>query len=55
MDYPIGLFKLAGYKSDLETLLHTKVDLATGPSISPDFLEIIQKDLKTVILKAIKI
>lgn len=48
MDYPIGLFKLAGYKIDLESLLNTKVDLATEPSISPEFYKIIQKDLKTV-------
>ncbi len=48
MDYSIGLFKLAKYKFDLESLLHKKVDLATEPSISPDFYEIIQKDLKTV-------
>lgn len=48
MDYPIGLFKLAGYKIDLESLLHTNVDLATEPSVSPDFYNIIQKDLKTV-------
>jgi len=48
MDYPVGLLKLAGYKIDLEFLLNSKVDLATEPSISPDFREIIQKDLKTV-------
>lgn len=48
LDYPIGLLKLAGYKIDLESLLNTKVDLATEPSISSDFYEIIQEDLKTV-------
>jgi predicted nucleotidyltransferase len=48
MDYTIGLFKLAGYKIELESLLGTKVDLATEPSIPPDFHELIQKDLKTV-------
>ena len=48
MDHPIGLLKLAGYKPDLEYLLEKKEDLATEPSISPDFFEIIQKDLKTV-------
>ncbi|MEJ7683817.1 MAG: nucleotidyltransferase domain-containing protein [Segetibacter sp.] len=48
MDYPIGLLKLAGYKIDLEDILHKKVDFATEPSISADFREIIQRDLKTV-------
>lgn len=48
MDYPVGLLKLARYKIDLEFLLSSKVDLATEPSISSDFRETIQKDLKTV-------
>lgn len=48
MGYLIGLFKRAGYKIDLESLLHTKADLATEPSIPPGFQKIIEKDLKTV-------
>lgn len=37
VDHPVGLLKLAGYKLDLESLLNKKIDLATEPSISPDF------------------
>jgi len=48
LEHPVGLISLAGYMLDLESLLKKKVDLSTEPAISPEFLEIIQEDLKVV-------
>ena len=46
--HPVGLFALGKYIADLEKITKRKIDLATQNSISPDFLALIQKDLKEV-------
>jgi uncharacterized protein len=48
MQKHVGLIKLAGYKLELEEMLHKNVDLITEPSINNMFKEIIQPDLTTV-------
>ena len=46
--HPVGLFALGKYVADLEAITKRKVDLATQNSITPEFLALIQKDLKEV-------
>ncbi|MEQ1678442.1 MAG: nucleotidyltransferase domain-containing protein [Chitinophagaceae bacterium] len=46
--HPVGLFALGKYISDLEEITNRKVDIATQNSITPEFLALIQKDLKQV-------
>ena len=46
--YPVGLFALGKYISDLEEITNKKIDLATQNSVTPEFLALIQKDLKEV-------
>ncbi|MEO5946644.1 MAG: nucleotidyltransferase domain-containing protein [Chitinophagaceae bacterium] len=46
--HPVGLFALGKYVTDLEEITKKKVDLATQNSITPEFLALIQKDLKEV-------
>lgn len=46
--YPLGLFALGKYVADLEEITKRKVDLATQNSITPEFLALIQNDLKEV-------
>lgn len=46
--HPVGLFALGKYVADLEEITKRKIDIATQNSITPDFLTLIQKDLKEV-------
>ena len=46
--HPVGLFALGKYISDLEEITKRKIDIATQNSITPEFLALIQKDLKEV-------
>lgn len=46
--HPVGLFALGKYVADLEEITKRKIDLATQNSITPDFLALIQKDLREV-------
>jgi uncharacterized protein len=48
MQKHVGLIKLAGYKLELEEMLHKNVDLITESSINNMFKGIIQPDLTTV-------
>lgn len=52
MEHSVGLFKLASYKLELETLLNKTVDLATESSLSKRFYTIIKDDLTTVYERA---
>jgi len=46
--HPVGLFALGKYVADLEEISKRKIDLATQNSNTPEFLALIQKDLKQV-------
>jgi hypothetical protein len=46
--HPVGLFALGKYVAELEAITKRKIDLATQNSITPEFLALIQKDLKEV-------
>lgn len=46
--HPVGLFALGKYVADLEDITKRKIDIATQNSITPEFLSLIQKDLKEV-------
>ncbi len=46
--HPVGLFALGKYVADLEEITSRKIDIATQNSITPEFLALIQKDLKEV-------
>ena len=48
LSHPVGLFTLGNYVADLEDITKRKIDIATQNSITPDFLALIQKDLKEV-------
>ena len=48
LSHPVGLFALGNYVADLEEITNRKIDIATQNSITPEFLAIIQKDLKEV-------
>lgn len=48
LSHPVGLFVLGKYVADLEEITNRKIDIATQNSITPDFLKLIQKDLKEV-------
>ncbi|HEX8545949.1 MAG TPA: nucleotidyltransferase domain-containing protein [Cytophagaceae bacterium] len=48
MDMPVGLFKLAQYSLDLESLLGIKVDLGTEGGVSQEAWPYIEKDMKLV-------
>ena len=46
--HPIGLIALGNYVADLEEITSRKIDLATHNSLTPEFLSLIQKDLREV-------
>lgn len=46
--HPVGLFALGKYIADLEDITKRKIDITTQNSITPEFLNLIQKDLKEV-------
>ncbi len=46
--HPVGLFALGKYMADLEEITSRKIDIATLKSITPEFMALIQKDLKEV-------
>jgi predicted nucleotidyltransferase len=48
MSHPVGLITLGKYVADLEQITHRKVDIATQNSITPEFLSLIQHDLKEI-------
>ena len=48
LSHPVGLFTLGKYIADLEDITKRKIDIATQNSITPEFLNLIQKDLKEV-------
>lgn len=48
LSHPVGLFALGNYVADLEDITKRKIDIATQNSITPEFLALIQKDLKEV-------
>ena len=48
LSHPVGLFTLGNYVADLEDITKRKIDIATQNSITPEFLALIQKDLKEV-------
>ena len=48
LDKPIGLFTLGKYIADLEDLTKCKIDIATQNSLSQEFFESIENDLKVV-------
>jgi uncharacterized protein len=48
LSHPVGLFVLGNYVADLEDITKRKIDIATQNSLTPEFLAVIQKDLKEV-------
>lgn len=48
MDKPVGLFKLAQYSIDLESLLGIRVDLGTEGGVSPEVWPYIEKDIRLI-------
>ena len=46
--HPVGLIALGKYIADLEDITSRKIDLATQNSLTPEFLSLIQKDLREV-------
>ena len=48
LSHPVGLFTLGKYVADLEEITNRKIDIATQGSITPEFLSLIQNDLKEV-------
>lgn len=48
LSHPVGLFALGNYMADLEEITNRKIDIATQNSITPEFLALIQNDLKEV-------
>ena len=48
LSHPVGLFALGNFVADLEDITKRKIDIATHNSLTPDFLALIQNDLKEV-------
>ena len=48
---PLGLFALGRYIADLEDLIKIKIDLTTEGSLSKEFYNGIQKDIKVLYAK----
>ncbi len=46
--HPLGLIVLGKYIAELEELTNRKIDMATEKSLTPDFLKLIEKDLRII-------